>query len=45
MDNQMKRYQIRRIDKANTLRAKKYIFPFWFAMNLATLGMIYSMTL
>lgn len=41
----MKRYQIRRKDKRNTLTVKKYLFPLWFMMNLVTLGMIYAMTL
>ena len=41
----MKRYQVRRWDKANTLRFKKYAFPLWFTINLLTLGMIYAMTI
>jgi len=26
----MKRYQVRRWDKRNTLRFKKYAYPMWF---------------
>lgn len=43
--NKMKRYQIRRWDKRNTLRARKYAVPFLFLMWLTTLGMAYAMTL
>ena len=41
----MKRYQTRRWDKRNTLRAKKYTTPLMFMMWLCTFGMLYSMTL
>jgi hypothetical protein len=39
----MKRYQVRRWDKRNTLIFKKYSSPFWFMMKLLTIGMLYSM--
>jgi len=40
----MKRYQIRRWDKRNTLRFKKYAYPMWFMMNVMTVMLIYTMT-
>ena len=43
--NKMKRYQVRRWDKRNTLRARKYAVPFLFLMWLTMFGMAYSMTL
>ena len=39
----MKRYQIRRKDRRNTLSVKKYTFPMWFMMNLTTVILIYIM--
>ena len=39
----MKRYQVRRWDKRNTLRFKKYSYPIWFMMNLITVMLIYTM--
>ena len=41
----MKRYQVRRWDKRNTLRAKKYSMPFLFVFWLTMIGMVYSMTI
>ncbi len=41
----MKRYQIRRWDKRNTLLFRKYAYPLWFMMGVSAVGMIYSMTL
>ena len=41
----MKRYQIRRWDQRNTLRARKYAIPFLFIMWLTMFGMAYSMTI
>ena len=41
----MKRYQVRRWDKRNTLQFKKFAYPLWFMMNLVTIGLIYSMTI
>ncbi len=38
----MKRYQVRRWDKRNTLKAKKYATPFLFMMWLVVAGMVYS---
>jgi len=40
----MKRYQVRRWDKRNTLRLKKYAYPMWFMMNVMTVMLIYTMT-
>ena len=40
----MKRYQIKRWDKRNTLRALKFTFPLWFMMNVMTVILIYTMT-
>jgi hypothetical protein len=39
----MKRYQIKRWDKRNTLRALKFMFPIWFMMNVTTVILIYIM--
>lgn len=39
----MKRYQIKRWDKRNTLRALKFMFPLWFMMNVITVILIYTM--
>lgn len=41
----MKRYQVRRWDKRNTLRFKKYAYPMWFMMNLITIMLIYIITI
>ena len=42
-DRKMKRYQLRRLDKRNTLMLKKYLFPMWFMMNVTTVIMLYIM--
>ena len=39
----MKRYQVKRWDKRNTLRALKFTFPLWFMMNVMTVILIYTM--
>ena len=39
----MKRYQLRRLDKRNTLMLKKYLFPMWFMMNVTTAILLYIM--
>ena len=39
----MKRYQLRRLDKRNTLTIKKYLYPMWFMMNVTTVILIYIM--
>jgi len=41
----MKRYQVKRWDKRNTLRALKFTFPLWFMMNITTAIMLYIMTM
>jgi len=38
----MKRYQVKRWDKRNTLKAKKYVTPFLFMMWMVVIGMVYS---
>ena len=42
-ERKMKRFQIRRKDKRNTLKFKKFIFPLWFMMNVLTFILLTTM--
>lgn len=43
--SKMKRYQVRRWDKRNTLRARRFAIPLLFTLWLTIFGMVYSMTI